>query len=157
MKRLLSILLVLCAVCLCGCGEKREIKPYPNGISCDFIFTLDEISGTGNLAYSGGALKLKLKPEGSPETTITVDDSGVSAEFLGLEFHTDSSALSRTAVAIKELLDTACGNPAKSDKNGLYKLSAVAGDMPSNAYFTADGSLSRIEIPAIELLMKFGK
>ncbi len=155
MKRLLSFLLILCVVCLCGCGAKREIKPYPNGISCDFTFSLEEISGTGSLAYSGGALKLKLKPEGSPETKITVDDSGVSAEFLGLEFHTDSSALSKTAVAIKELLDTACGNSAKSDKNGLYKLSAVAGDMPCSISFKDETTLSSIEIPALQLLMSF--
>ena len=156
MKRLLSFLLILCAVCLCGCGAKKEIKPYPNGISCDFTFTLEEISGTGSLAYSGGVLHLRLKPKGTPETEITVDDSGVSAKFLGLAFHTDSS-LSKTAVLVKELLDAACRSYANADKDGLYKLSAIAGDVPSDAYFTADGSLSRIEIPALELLMEFSK
>ncbi len=155
MKKLLAVMLLLCFSILCGCGAKKEIKPYPNGISCDFVFTLEEISGTGNLAYSGGVLNLKIKPKGTPETEITVDDSGVSAEFLGLSFHTDSSALSKTAAAIKELLDTACSKSAKADKNGLYKLSAVAQDMPCDAYFKDESTLSQIEIPALKLLIEF--
>ena len=98
MKKILSLLLVL--LTLSACGGKETVKPQIYGISFTADVTYYNENYKGECEISGdGSLTLKItEPEILAGYTVTINNDGIKAEYLGIAFTPNPSNMPFSSV-----------------------------------------------------------
>ena len=122
MKRLILVFLVM--ACLCSC-KGSEIKPQLTGIS--FTAELTYFNETYVLEAQidkDATLTANIKePEAIKDLNLTVNDKGITAEYLGLKYEANEATLpfSKTVWDVYLPLRHIITGGAAADKNGILE------------------------------------
>ena len=99
MKKVLLITVLIAAVLLAGCGQKKEVKPVIDGLVCDINVKYNGLQIAGVLTKpKDGTCKIKLsKPEQLDGITMNFTPDGVKLSYMGLQYTLPANSLPDTS------------------------------------------------------------
>ncbi len=98
MKKILLVLLLIMALVMAGCGEKKEVKPVTDGLQCDISVSYNGMQIKGRLQKpKDGTCAIKITdPPALAGVTMSFTEKGVKLGYLGLSYTLSADALPET-------------------------------------------------------------
>ena len=155
MKKLLVLPLVF--LLLCGCTQISETVPVLNNISFEAQIEYGDQEYAGNVTIADNTLNLTVtKPQEIDGLNLTVSENGIIAEFKGISYAPDISALPQGAVAqilFKVLGDVGGKTIACNDQN--CEITGRVDDYKYTFIFSPSGLPISLRIDGLDLEILF--
>jgi len=155
MKKIIFIVLSL--ILLCGCGDKT-VTPVTRQISftANITYYNEQFVCETNVDKDGVTQMTVVSPETLKGLSFTVNESGITAEFLGLKYtpKTENMPYSIVTYTVYELLNAAHNRKLElNEKNCI--LSGKLGERPFTLTVSPAGMLLKAQIPDDSFTVEF--
>ena len=155
LKKFLILPLLFCIIC--GCSQKRQVKPILNNIAFTALADYNSDKYNVDATITDGALNLIVnEPEKIKGFVLQIDKNNVKAEYKGISYDSDIDSLPQAAIArlLFNIVDDI------SDKNLICsnencEIIGEVDDIQYNFIFSPAGLPLSLNIEDINLKIEF--